>query len=59
MQTIEQGFLFLKDPQFLTDTLFLKSTKRIMPLTVVMTLRWFMLLVQPLESTATRRRNLS
>ena len=37
-QTVERGFRFLKDPQFLAATLFLKSVKRIMALTAVMTL---------------------
>lgn len=37
-QTVERGFRFLKDPQFLAATLFLKSPQRIMALTAVMTL---------------------
>lgn len=37
-QTVERGFRFLKDPQFMAATLFLKSVKRIMALTAVMTL---------------------
>lgn len=37
-QTVERGFRFLKDPQFMASTLFLKSVKRIMALTAVMTL---------------------
>ena len=37
-QKVERGFRFLKDPQFMASTLFLKSVKRVMALTVVMTL---------------------
>ena len=37
-QTVERGFRFLKDPQFMANTLFLKSVKRVMALTVIMTL---------------------
>lgn len=37
-QTVERGFRFLKDPQFMAATLFLKSVKRVMALTAVMTL---------------------
>lgn len=37
-QTVERGFRFLKDPQFMASTLFLKSVKRVMALTVIMTL---------------------
>lgn len=36
-QKVERGFRFLKDPMFLASTVFLKSTKRIMALTMVMT----------------------
>lgn len=35
---VERGFRFLKDPQFLASTLYLKSEKRIMALLMVMTL---------------------
>jgi transposase len=34
---VESGFRFLKDPMFLASTIFLKSTKRIMALLMVMT----------------------
>ena len=34
---VERGFRFLKDPQFLASTLYLKSEKRIMALLMVMT----------------------
>ena len=37
-QKVERGFRFLKDPLFMTSTLFLKSPKRIMALTMIMTL---------------------
>ncbi len=37
-QTVENGFRFLKNPDFLADTLFLKSPKRIAALMMVMTL---------------------
>ncbi|MGB0468917.1 MAG: IS1634 family transposase [Thiolinea sp.] len=37
-QQVEGGFRFLKDPQFMAATLFLKSVKRMMALTAVMTL---------------------
>jgi transposase len=37
-QSVEQGFRFLKDPQFMADTLFLKSPERIEALMVVMCL---------------------
>ena len=37
-QTVERGFRFLKDPQFMASSLFLKSVKRVMALTVIMTL---------------------
>ncbi|KOR30810.1 hypothetical protein TI04_03990 [Achromatium sp. WMS2] len=37
-QKVERGFRFLKDPMFMTSTLFLKSPKRIMALMMVMTL---------------------
>ena len=37
-QKVERGFRFLKDPQFMAATLFLKSVKRVMTLTVIMTL---------------------
>lgn len=37
-QTVERGFRFLKNPEFIADTLFLKSPKRIMALMMVMTL---------------------
>lgn len=37
-QKVERGFRFLKDPMFMASTLFLKSTKRIMALMMVMTL---------------------
>jgi transposase len=37
-QKAERGFRFLKDPQFMASTLFLKSVKRVMALTVIMTL---------------------
>jgi len=37
-QTVERGFRFLKDPRFMANILFLKSVKRVMALTVIMTL---------------------
>lgn len=37
-QSVEQGFRFLKEPQFMADTLFLKSPERIEALMVVMCL---------------------
>ncbi len=37
-QKVERGFRFLKDPQFLASTLYLKKPKRIMALLMVMTL---------------------
>lgn len=37
-QKVERGFRFLKDPQFMASTLFLKSVKRVMALTAIMTL---------------------
>jgi transposase len=37
-QTVEYGFRFLKNPEFLADTLFLKSPKRIAALMMIMTL---------------------
>lgn len=37
-QKVERGFRFLKDPLFMVSTLFLESPKRIMALTMVMTL---------------------
>jgi len=37
-QTVERGFRFLKDPMFLASSVFLKSPKRIMALTMVMTI---------------------
>ncbi|UAW63734.1 IS1634 family transposase [Mycoavidus sp. HKI] len=37
-QTVENGFRFLKNPDFLADTLFLKSPQRIAALMMVMTL---------------------
>lgn len=37
-QTVERGFRFLKNPEFLADTLFLKSPRRIAALMMVMTL---------------------
>lgn len=37
-QKVERGFRFLKDPQFLASTLFLKSVPRIMSLAAIMTL---------------------
>lgn len=37
-QKVERGFRFLKDPQFLASTLFLKSVSRVMALTAIMTL---------------------
>lgn len=37
-QTVERGFRFMKDPQFMASSLFLKSVKRVMALTVIMTL---------------------
>jgi len=37
-QKVERGFRFLKDPQFLASTLFLKNPKRIMALLMIMTL---------------------
>jgi transposase len=37
-QKVERGFRFLKDPQFMASTLFLKSVKRVMAVTVIMTL---------------------
>jgi transposase len=36
-QKMERGFRFLKDPMFLASSVFLKSPKRIMALTMVMT----------------------
>ncbi len=36
-QKVERGFRFLKDPMFLTSSVFLKSPKRIMALAMVMT----------------------
>jgi len=36
-QKVERGFRFLKDPMFLASSMFLKSPKRIMALTMVMT----------------------
>ena len=36
-QKVERGFRFLKDPMFLASAVFLKSPKRIMALTMVMT----------------------
>ena len=35
---VERGFRFLKDPMFLADSLFLKSTKRITALMMIMTI---------------------
>ena len=37
-QTVERGFRFLKDPMFLASSVFLKSPRRIMALTMVMTI---------------------
>jgi transposase len=37
-QTVERGFRFLKNPEFMADTLFLKSPKRIEALMMIMTL---------------------
>ena len=37
-QTVEQGFRFLKNPDFMADTLYLKSPARIGALMMVMTL---------------------
>lgn len=37
-QKVERGFRFLKDPLFMASTLFLESPKRIMALTMIMTL---------------------
>ena len=37
-QKVERGFRFLKDPVFLSSTLFLKTPRRIMALMAVMTL---------------------
>lgn len=37
-QKVERGFRFMKDPMFMSSTLFLKSPKRIMALMMVMTL---------------------
>ena len=37
-QKVERGFRFLKEPMFMASTLYLKSTKRIMALMMVMTL---------------------
>jgi transposase len=37
-QTTERGFRFIKDPLFFASRVFLKSTKRIMALTMIMTL---------------------
>jgi transposase len=37
-QKVERGFRFLKDPQFLASTLFLKKPERIMALLMIMTL---------------------
>lgn len=37
-QKVERGFRFLKDPLFLSSSVFLKSPKRIMALTMVMTI---------------------
>ncbi|NEP82956.1 MAG: hypothetical protein F6K39_35365 [Okeania sp. SIO3B3] len=35
-QSVERGFSFLKDPMFLTDSVFLKSPKRIEALGLIM-----------------------
>jgi len=35
---VERGFRFLKDPWFMVDSIFLKSTKRIEALMMLMTL---------------------
>lgn len=40
-QTVENGFRFLKNPEFIADTLFLKSAKRIGALMMIMTLCLF------------------
>lgn len=40
-QTVERGFRFLKDPLFMVDSIYLKSTKRIEALMMVMTLCLF------------------
>lgn len=37
-QKVERGFRFLKDPLFLSSSVFLKSPKRIMALTMIMTI---------------------
>ena len=37
---VERGFRFLKDPQFMASTLFLKNPKRIEALMMIMTMRW-------------------
>ena len=37
-QNVERGFRFLKDPWFMVDSIFLKSTRRIESLMMVMTL---------------------
>jgi len=37
-QSVKQGFRFLKEPQFMADTLFLKSPERMEALMVVMCL---------------------
>jgi transposase len=37
-QKVERGFRFLKDPMFMSSSFFLKSPKRIMVLTMIMTL---------------------
>jgi transposase len=37
-ETTERGFRFIKDPLFFVSRIFLKSTKRIMALAMIMTL---------------------
>ena len=37
-QRVERGFRFLKSPQFLSDTMFIKSPKRIEAMLMIMTL---------------------
>jgi transposase len=49
--SVERGFRFLKDPQFYAESLYLKSTKRIMALLMVMT---FSLLVYSLTERKLR-----
>jgi transposase len=50
---VERGFRFLKNPEFIADTLFLKSPKRIGALMMIMTLR---LLVYNIAQHALRQK---